>query len=183
MARPIDGALLASAGSARSRGRRRRARGQSQCDQPAAHRLHRARRGVWPGRREHQRAGHAENRHADARHSGPREQSFPRLLSRPAARQRAASRPRLRLHREPRRLHPHQCARRRERGRSDGAPHRPTRAQGEGGRLRQAERHRGPQDRREEPAHGEDRRLEEREARRMANGWRRSARPSASRTR
>jgi serine protease Do len=81
-----------------------------------------------------------------------------------AARQRADARPRLRLHREPDGYiltNAHVVAN------ADEVTVRLTdrrEFKAKVDRRRQAERHRGPQDRREEPAHGEDRRLEEREA-------------------
>ena len=57
--------------------------------------------------------------------------------------------PRLRLHRQQRRLHPDQRARRRRRERRHREAHRQARVQGQGDRRRQAHRRRGAQDRRE----------------------------------
>ena len=70
----------------------------------------------------------------------------------------AGARRRLRLHRQLRRLHPHQHARGGECRRGDRAPHRPARVPRQGHRRRRAHRRRGDQDQRDEPADREARR-------------------------
>ena len=79
-----------------------------------------------------------------------------------------------------RRLHRHQRARGRERRGDHGALHRQARVQGQGDRRRHAQRRRGDQGRGDGPAGREDRRHQASCA--WANGWSRSARPSASPT-
>ena len=106
---------------------------------------------------------------------------FFRRFQGPGREQAPHARRRLGLHRQPRRLHPHQRARRRRRERGGREAHRPARVHRQGGRHRQEERRRADQDRREEPADGAA--SATRRTSRSASGSWPSARRSASRTR
>ena len=142
-------------------------------------------RQVWAGGRQHQRHGNRKDGGDESGGARARQERSV-LLVLPAVADPHAARILdaghwVRLHRAPGRRHPHQRPRGGRRLECDREAHRPARIQGQGARRRQAERHRGAEDRRDQPSHRQAGWLDRRA--RSASGWSHWARRSASRTR